>query len=429
MKKIIILFFVVLALLTTSSITAFALGNDFTFSPAWYDGVLNNSLFSYTKVEYNGNTGNESIVSEGSDLEISDLHNAYILNSYVRLNGNLVGSNASPNKYVYFEYGDSYKGQVAPSEGFKVVEFDSPVSVTVEPNQTFNFQVLFLIKHHPSNSNYSGYEYEINIRDIIRLIDKNDHIYTLSNSNETNKKESLYYKDVELGHLQYSSSSSIHGTWVTDNTYEGHLINCSWTNNTDSSITLKSIHSRFNRLISTSWLIPGFLYGFISQNSDNSVVLPSYVEENLIDIKNELLSQSSDFKTLLRELDDLQIQIDELIAAQSSSSSLINNYYQTITVPTEQQVIKQAELSQAVADAKHQLEEMKEVMTSVKVPTAQDVFTATNSTQTQVSIDEALNNTDINNILKSLFDNSIIVTMLLSVISIATVGYILFGKR
>lgn len=397
-KNRIICFMVILSLLLSSS--AFALGNDFTFSNDWYLAVVENS--SYLLYPPSG-SAISSVVRNDSSSWSDD--------GFVLFDGNVVGAEGSldtiPNTaspFVYF-----YKD----ISNIERMTFNSPLSVTVRNGQTLNINLLLLLT--------SNYSYDV--------VNGTEVRFTLSNGSVvTGVKSQKVSASASIGSIELDYSGKYTGF---DKEYSGtgNMIMASWTNNTGEDVVVSYITTKWTSQYIDRNFTSNIYYGFFCESGGKSVVLPSYVEDNFSMISSSLINIDNDFDEALSELASIKAELIALADKLNQSGSTTNNYYQTITQATEEQIVKQEQLDELVATARSELEEMKEVIQSVTVPTASDVSSATTSQATQLSIDDALGNQDLNQIFSTLFQNSTISTMLLMVVSIATVGYVLFGKR
>lgn len=169
-----------------------------------------------------------------------------------------------------------------------------------------------------------------------------------------------------------------------------------------------------------------FLFAVQALNIAN-IVLPDSVDNNLNNINRYLVNLYSTLSSVRTDTQNIISKLEDLIEELQNGAGSTSNYYNTIINQTPEQQAEVSAFEQKIDDIKEQVSEMREVMSSVKAPSLDDLNSSNNAGT--VAVDFALANEDIGNIMTSIFQNSFIVTMLLSSISIATVGYILFGKR
>lgn len=392
-KNRIICFVVILSLLLSSS--ALALGNDFTFSKEWFSLVVFNSSFEYVN---NDSKYGYYVVGE-KDLTITTKFCAFD-------DTGIVGNLDNPFPFVYYDSLFSYIPNTPNVD--KTLVFTSPLDVSVQRGQTLNLQSM-LFSNSYNNLNISVQRVRFNLSDGSTIL---------------NVPFSSDFGSCSLGSVSLNSNGIFTG-FQSEIDGAGNLVNITWTNNLDKDVKVRSVRVEF--LINKN--LSGFYYGFFANSFKESVTLPSYVEENLSTISSELMTVNDNFEEALNELEAIKSELASLAEKLNQSGSTTNNYYQTITQATEEQVVKQEQLDELVATARSELEEMKETLNTVTVPTSSDVSSATTSQATQISIDDSLSNATINGVLGKLFENTTLVTMMLSCISIATVGYILYGKR
>ena len=406
MIKKIILFCMVLSLLMTSTISSFAMGNDYTLTPVWYDAVLDSTEVTASR--------------SGSQIITGNIESQYIDNNYLQVNGDLVlGGLQNPDVFSNYFYGTS-SGTFSPptDEGVNNLTFFSPFNVELLPGQTINFTPAIFIKDNSASAQY-------NMSAACRIT-FSDGSYHQLNTNEIGRK---YYSNADIVTIDLNTSGVPVGVDVVEHG-ELVILYCNFTNNTDSSLLISSFNVSLSSLYTyNGWNVLGFRYGFISTPSDTIVNLPSYVEDNLINISNKLASQDEHLKSILREFDEVQLQLQALIDSESSGNSIITNYYQSILEPTTEQLIKQEELTAAVEAAKEELEELKEIIETAVMPDSDELSSLTSSSSSQEIIASSLNNEVFNDAFSLFFSYDFIVNMLFCSLTFATLGFILFGKR
>lgn len=408
MKKTIIIIFMVLALLMTSTVPALALGNDFTLTPAWYKAVLNNT-------HINANLRN----GESLSFKPIDDSYTYVSQYFLNLDGTLVGGIYEPRPFTYIEYGFENDRSSPRQTGIDWISFNSPMSVNVLKNQTFDFQIVMLCGDQLSSSYY-------NLSGTVRLNFSDGSYYSLS-SPELNK---LYYENAQAVSLSLNTSGVVTSI---DAHYSGEAVvfNCSWLNNTSSDKTITSVTTSYSNAYTSSKLpITGFCFGFLSEAENNNVSLPSYVEENLINIGNTLSEQSDKLTDVLTELDEIQIQLNTLIESAGSSSSTTNNYYNTITEPTESDEERQEEILKQIAEAEEAIKVLEENEADLQ-KRFDDLSSDLGTVDAEIKNfqDAFLTDDSTKSFFEHLFNMGILSIILPVVLGLATVSYVLFGKR
>ena len=391
MKKYRIICIALLLSLLLSPLS-FALGNDFTFSGEWFTSVLLNTTVEYFRE------------GEYFYYKVKDWNNGYTDSLFCKVfDSGFIGSYDNPSQYIYY---DGLSERIDDQ-----LNFISPLNVIVRKGQTFNIQSMMIAPN--------SYVPDLSKKTVVRFNFSDGSVLM-------NVPTQILYTYASIGTVSLNSSGVVTG-FDSEITGKANIFMTSWTNNTDSDVLLTSITYFISA--TSSEPIRNFRFGYFADGAKESVVLPGYVEDNLSMISSNLIDINDDFDDALDELSQIKIELASIVEKLNQSGSTTNNYYQTITQATEEQIVKQEQLDELVATARSELEEMKEVIQTVTVPSASDVSSATTSQATQISIDDSLSNATINNVLGKLFENTTLVTMMLSCISIATVGYILYGKR
>lgn len=397
MKKILCLI-LVFALLLSLSLNTFAMGNDYTFTSLWWQIVFSNASYLVTKTD--NTTASGSFSEVGTDYLVG---NGELLTEEVNGNGlEFVNVNSSNPKT-------------------SIINYYIPVDVSILPGQTYTgtFAVVF--------NDIPGSDVTIRCRIFAEGLSSDYNLASVTTQ---------YFNDLNIVARPVVNSDLIAGG-------SGYLINVEFTNTTDGTLSVDNLYFR----VASSEAFNHVYFGVLAPYGE-TVILPPYVEENLVSMGNTLKEQLASLVSLENMLGVVSSKLDtsnslntetvalleDLLTAFESlsdnlgvSQNISQNIYNYISEPDEENEQKVAELQQALKEAKDELAEMQETLTSVTAPTLSDIDDV--NKQINISINEALDNTDVSSILEKLFGNSLIITMLLSVVSIATVGYVLFGKR
>lgn len=398
-----IMIFMLVGVLSLTLIPAYALGNDWTFTPLWYEAVIKNSY----AIVSNG----EGLSREGSLVNLFPKNE---LNTYTLI----LGDSVLDNSLIEYEY-------------------DSPAIV-------YPFNTDFSLNGDWEDCNYYDITFPLNVR-VEEGQTLNIHFFEMFNNTSqfsptsirltTASGERIYLTGSQIQKSKYDDAGL--GTWTLNQSgqpidfekkYSGNLslYNISYTYipsvdlDRPQGIDIKSISVYIN---TNGW---GGYFGFIPDNPEY-IALPSYVEENLVEINNTTAQISDDVKEQISQLNEIYSKLFEINANMNKNNSVATQYYQTIITPSQEQIVKQEELAQKVEEAKEQLAEIQSIIEKEPAVSYDDIESVTS--QADISIDEALNNEDTKKFLELLFNNSLISTMLVAVIALATVGYVLFGKK
>ncbi len=403
LKKVII--FMLVGVLSLTLIPAYALGNDWTFNTIWYRSVVNNA-YAVTTNEWATSASEGKLVNLFPDYNI--FTGVAILDGYNV--GNPLPQYSSGLSAVAFpaysnkaEYMTNTEGNSELGYKYYTYDISFPFGVVVPSHSSMNFQFFQMF----SNQFIPNSTVRLNFSDGKHLFLSGD-----------NKKVSTYYNS-ELGNFTVDGN----GTVVDYDTYSKGtmtVFDCSYNNDTPFDRTVESVS------IYTATKGNFGYVGFFAENS-NPVVLPDYVELLLSEIATELLNVYSSSQSNYNQLLTLTRTLNRIESLLGEDSAAVNQYYQTIVQPSQEQIIKQEELAQKVEEAKEQLAEIQSIIEKEPTVSYDDVESVTS--QADLSIDEALKNEDTKKFFELLFNNSLISTMLISVIALATVGYILFGKK
>lgn len=402
LKRIII--FMLVGVLSLTLIPAYALGNDWTFTPLWYDAVLSNAYVVISNGVDRSREGRLLNLFSPSTVQSYSLVINDVVQNYPFEDNNYIGAAISFNGYRYSIYDDIER------LGCNIYDITFPFNVRLEENQTLNFRFFQIFEDEsffPSST--------------IRLTTAGGQRIYLSGEQVQITK----YDSGALGRWQlneYGSPTSF------ETEYAGNLIlyNVSYTYVPEVDldrpqgidIASLSIYTKTEGEVGN--------FGFIADNPEY-IALPSYVEENLVEINNTTAHISEDVKKQISQLNEIYSKLFEINANMNKNNSAATQYYQTIITPSQEQIVKQEELAQKVEEAKEQLAEIQSIIEKEPTVSYDDIESVTS--QADISIDEALNNEDTKKFLELLFNNSLISTMLVAVIALATVGYVLFGKK
>lgn len=377
MKKFLFIIFIV-ALSLSLSLNSLALGNEYTFSDAW-----NSVVFSNVNV-YNG-----------TDTVPAGFISAGILSA--------TNSNGS----ISFGYDDglSFKGAEYSGSRASTFTVSIPCNISVSNEQTLTWNLWFLTSSDLFSADFSAYA--INDSTSVSL-----------------PVTAVKYDETLLTNLVYNSSGGISGT---SDVYTGNSAYCLTIKHQPSSgsTVIKSLALSFTLSTSVGG-VTSFVVGALG--STTPVSLPSDVVETLKDISNDTGLTSSRLLTLINEIRSLQTKIDTIVFSLGSNSSTINNYYNQILNPSEEQEVTLSELEDLLNEAKQELAEAKEVINSVQAPTSEDL-SAVNSLGTTQAL-YVIESEQTQEIFSFIFSKLEFLTgLILTILAIATLGYVLFGKK
>lgn len=395
MKKIFFIIFICITLFLSFSFNSFALGNDWSFNSNYYTTALLNSNSNFY-------TLNGSVYNDTSRT---------ISNAYLKIGGTL-----APNEFIYRSF-----SQTETSQGFYDFGFGVPMNFTVEPNQTVNFQFVIAGKSAYSALNIDNYAF--------RLRRSNDNVFmNLSSSNYVSFNSRL--TSIVFGHMVSNGSVEY---FQEDFTQQGFLVDLTYTNTNDTSISFNML--ALNLSVNE---VGGFLadrtedeyiyYGFFS-TKDTNTILPSYVEENLISIGNELKLANDRLLQLISEVQNLSKELEDIKASLGASSTVTNNYYEQVLKGDPEVIERQEAIAEELIQAKREADQIIEELAQVenyKISVEQIGSISTNITG---SLDDYMASGATKSLFSIFFENSLIMGFLLSAFSLATVSYIMFGKR
>lgn len=408
MKKTIVIIFMVLALLMTSAVPVLALGNSFIFSAGWFDAVINQTVVDANL--YNGTYENYKVI---------DNQYTYVENYFLRFDDNTVaGGLYNPLPFVYARYGYE-NDESRPRNGSTWISFTSPFNVKVAPNETIKFQIVMMCLDDVSSNDY-------NLSGTVRL-NFDGGGYTSLTGSSLNKS---YYPTSDIVQFNFNTSGTLSS--ITSK-YKGEtvLFDCSWTNTTNLDYVISSVTSSYSTNYTPNKIpITGYAYGFLAENNDNVVTLPDYVESYLSDISNNVIKQNSLTQDILTEIDALQIQLQQLIEAQSSAGSTTNNYYETITNMSPEEREKLDEITEKIEEAQEELEIITQSYDNVGDYELSKEQINDLGEEITGYLNSAIEDDTFKAYADLLFNSTaMLVPLLIFVFSLATVSYILFGKR
>lgn len=388
MKKIIV-FILSLCIIVSLSIPSFAAGVDYEYSPEWFTAIINNT--SWRGLDVDGN------VTRGTYSE-SDI-------DFLSLNGKIFGYNVIGDEPFPLVV-NSFRGN-----DIRSVNMYFPFDVTVLPNQSIELSLVLLFTS---------------------TIQSPDDVYTAMSFNYNDVSysfvgDSVIYDDIILGDLIYNSSGDIITGLEPNYSSNGKFITYTYTNNTAVSQHISSVN----------WLVRSpsitdtfniFTFGFIANNT-SAVVLPSYVENNLIQIGNELKKQTSYLDEIIAILDILVEGMDSVGAAVGSISSSSSSYQDKVITPTPEDVEKDEEVNQIIEQEKQEQEEILETLDEMNqyVPSDDTLDSMQEYSHTMIDVTET--SPSFQSAIGDLFFNSIFLPILLAAFGFATASYVFFGKR
>ena len=379
MKKFLFIFFTV-ALSLSLSLSSLALGNEYTFSDAW-----NSVVFSNVNV-YNG-----------TDTVPADFVSSGIL-SASNTNGSLTFGNND---------GLSFKGSLYSGSRASTFTVSIPCNITVNSQQTLTWNLWFITSANVVSSDFSSYGVN-------------------SSSTFSLPISVACYNETDLINLVYNSSGGISGKTEVYNGESAYCVTINYSPTSGTSV-FESITLSFS--VQTGGGVSG-LTSFVvgSLGSTLPVSLPSDVIATLKDISKDTTLFNSRILTLINEIRSLQSQVDSIVSSLGSNSLTTNNYYQQILNPSDDQEATLSELEELLTSAKEELAEAKEIINSVQAPTSDDL--AAVNTDGSISALNVIESEQTQEIFSSIFSKLDFLTgLILTVLAIATLGYVLYGKK
>lgn len=401
MKKILFNIFLVSLLLITS-ISALAVSNVYTFSADWNKIVFDLATMSNSTSDVDPSI----VIAPGLSYKLSDSDDMISFGSDLLF------------------VGSEYSGKSDSS--FLV---DIPVNLRITNEDTLTWSMWLLINTTLSDASVSAFG--ITPEGTYVTIDVSAQSY-------------------DFARLQTYSLNSFGGVESIETVYSGNTVQnlvLSYDNNATQTL------ERIQLVISTSAKIDSFVVGALG--SQNLVSVPSDVYQLLLDISNKtgltnsrILSMLTEIRNIYstlqsmqgtqsdmygvsaeisNQIDGLIEQLQDVISSLGNSADIstqINNY---LTQPSAEQIAITEELTQLVSDAKNELSEIKQVLSTVVVPTVDNIINSNpNGYDSAIGV---LSNDDTSTIMDSVFSSDILVNALVMVISIATLGFILYGKK
>lgn len=376
MKKYLFIFFLVLLSLSLS-LSSFALGNTYVFSDVWNAAVFTNSIV-LTDSDQSGeliSAGILSLTQDSSSFEIG------------------------------FDDSLDFKGIQYSGDRKSSFDVQVPINLIVTDNQTLFCDFYFLSTQTLNSFNLSltGLSATSNVSIPVTLTE---------------------YSSGLLNSPTYSIYGGVSGYTEIYNANSVYKISISY--NPSNTINIQSLV--FNITLSSSVSgVSSFVLGAFG--STDLVSLPEGVEDYLADISNKAGLTNSRILALINEIRSLQTKIDTIVSSIGSSSSTTNNYYNQILNPSDDNSDTLAQLEEDLTAAKEELAEIKEVISSVPVPSSDDLFNTSTISDSEEFITNAFDDPDVQLTFSSLFSIPIFLQLLLAVGALATISYVLYGKR
>lgn len=364
-----------LALLLSLSVSSLAISNEYTFSNMW-----NRSVFAKSYIIAN-NTNYLSDVTTASMLKFSN-----------GVDETSIGYQDS----VYFS-GISYENERASSFDISI-----PMGIHLNEYNTLDYCMYLLLP-----GDYS----EVIINSIA----------VLSNGSTLNITTSLTEYDSGGLYSQIPNSfggiESVNTVYSAEDVYVLDLY-------LDPSSNIDIDYLTISMSLSSS--AGSFVLGAFG--STEVVSLPDYVDSYLATLSNRINLTNNRILTLINELRTTNSKIDDVLSAISSSSAGTTVLTQFLQTPSAEQSEVTENLEKLVEEAKKELEEIKEVISSVSAPTADDLIAANTD-----GVDAALgiiDNEQTQQVFSSIFEKlNFLPGLITAILAIATVGYVLFGKK
>lgn len=370
MKKIISVI-IICMLLFSLSINTLAVGNTYTFTSSWFQLIFQNI------VAYNNNT--ESTYNQFTGV--------------MSVDGLLYNSDSDYNNTVVW---------IKSLNSLKPGSYSITIPLNITLGRGYDKLDLEF---------FTSYSNSVKI---------NSATFMSNNSNISATVNSYDINSVSFGHLVFSSPSSELGVFESDFSGYGQKINISYikSNTSTNDMLIDSVTLNFTCV--------GSSFAIGVPCVDKLVTLPDYLYDAIYNIKYITRQIYSYFGQLNTYVLDIQSQLDEIIGKVGSSTEEQNNYYNTIINESPEQAEKLAALQAELEQAKQDLADFQEKFNSYDPPVPDEVLP--DEEVTQITID-SLNNEDTSVVYGLLFGNELFLGILVMTLSIATIGYILYGKR
>lgn len=370
MKKIISVIMSVF-LLFNLSISSIAMGNSYSFTSSWFRVLFENSVVYNNSNQASFETSGGVIAQNGLVYNADD------------------GYNTSA---IYLNTNSSVKS--------------GTVSVTIPLNVTLYRSVEYL-----------ELEFFTSFSNTVNFVDATVRV---GNSNLSTTSTAIDLDNLQFGSVVFPSASATHGTFEAEISGRGQKINVRYFKNLSSSEQV--IDS-----ITLNFTTTGSSFALGVPCVDSLVNLPDSFYDAIYSIKIFEVLRYNQMTNLLNYIESIQGQLDELMGSLGDSSSITENYYNTIINQSPEQSEQVSALQQDLAAAKQELAEMQEVIDSIDVPTFEDISTST--VDSDQLIETSLGSEEVSNVFSAFFDSGILTNLLLIVFGLATVSYILYGKR
>lgn len=361
---------VILILCFTLSINSFAIGNTYTFTSSWTHAVLQNSLLVNNSTDYSYTVKDGNITADG-----------------------ILYNNSFDN--------DSFCVWLKSDTSLK----SGTTSITIPLNLDMYTGVEYLELDF-----FIAYSNSVNF---------DSATVRVGSSNLSTTTTVTDYNSVDFGHMSFSSPNANIGSFVSDYSGKGKLINVRYLKTLSSTAqTIDSITLNFTNTASS------FAIGIPCYNQ--VVTLPDSFYDAIYSIKIYERLNYNELVQINYKITELQGQIDQIIGKIGSTTEEQNNYYNTIINQSPEQAEKLAALQADLQQAKQELAEMQNVFNSYTPPVPAEVLPDEQATRLTL---DSINNKDSSSVYGFLFGNDIFLNLLVITVSVATIGYILYGKR
>lgn len=371
MKKIICLI-LIFTLLLSLSISVFAVGNSYSFTSTWWQACFNQSLV------FSNNVEKKSTVYVGKASV-----DGYLYNSDEQYNSSLVW----------------VESQYIPSGTTNVV---IPLNLLLHSSYEY-LDLEFLI----------AYEGDVTV---------NSATVQIGNSNYSTDIDVTSFDLLEFGNISFPTASATQATFVPSYSGKGYRVGVRYVKNISSiQQTIDSV--TLNLTTGSTSLAVG------APCNNNTVVLPDSFYDAIYTVKLVTRLVYNNIVDINENISSIQSQLDDILSAIGDSGSSTENYYNTIINQSPEQAAVVAQLQSDLAAAKEELAEIQEVITSVPAPSADNIFNTDTSTSSEDYISDALSDNTVLDLFTYFFNNSFVIMAFGVTITIATVSYILYGKK
>lgn len=391
--RVVITIIVILSLLSINVFSA-NLSDDFVFTSYWWNEVLNNTVITMSYDGVNNIASQINSCSWNYTLSVNE-------------SGTIVNY---PWSYAFMA---SRYSNIGNNKLNNYMNVSIPLNLYVKAGESLSFDFVVFY-------NFNISDYMENIKDIDI---KATHIYA----------NGSYYDSFNVDYevIENSRISINNDTGATDK-YFGSIVvyHINFTSTEDLLINrfLLRTYNQFIRVPTNMY------YGVFNGDEVDSVVgsekyIPSNELKELQNISSELLTLNNQLNTLTSQMTSIQEQLQSIYEKLGVESSTTNNYYQTITNASQEDKDKIEELQNQLATTEEQLKEVTEKLSLTEEIFPDEEVLENIQQNTISSITDYTSGAEVSSIMNIFFGNEFIMTLLVMSFGLATVSFILYGKK